>query len=125
MGNRQQRRTGCANELITVFVGHGHSAGGYRLLDMLTTIVAQAGNGQKQTARLYLAAVCGQAADFQRFALPLGKELLQLHYPRPSWLSRLGSSTCCSSLRLSGVMFSRRRALDIRPLNTGAATRPP
>src|SRR5690606_36778390 len=106
-------------------VGYPSSTGSNRLVDVIATIMTQAGDRQEQIAGFHLAAVGGQAGEDHQVTLPLWKELLQLDHPRPSGRSGLGSSTCCSSLRLSGVMFSRRRASDIRPPNAGAATIPP
>src|SRR5690606_11750326 len=107
------------------FIGNGGGACGHRLVDMLTTIMAQTGHGQKQVARLHLAAVGSQAGDGHWLALPLGEQRVKLDHPRSSMLSGPGSSACCSSARLSGAILSSRSALDISPLNTGAATRPP
>src|SRR5690606_21223413 len=105
--------------------GYRSGTGSNRLVDVIATIMTQAGHRQEQIARFHLAAVGGQAGKGHQITLPLREKLLQLDHPRPSGRSGLGSSTCCSSLRLSGVMSSRRRAWDIRPLTTGAEPRPP
>ena len=104
--------------------GNRNRARSNRLLDVAAAVVLAAGTGQKQITGLYAAAVQGQALNL---GIGLGqvREQLRQFHPRPPSAGGAGNSTCCRPARLSGAMFIKRSTLDIRPPNTGAATRPP
>ncbi|MNP26521.1 hypothetical protein D3C76_1193800 [compost metagenome] len=108
------------------FIGNGRGATGDGVGDVRTAILAPAGNGQEQVARLDRAAVQGEFAN-QQAAFRLRQQLVQAHrhQPRPP-LPGAASACCCGVAgRLSGGMFISRSVPDITLLNTGAETRPP
>src|SRR5690606_29346395 len=95
---RQHGYGRAAGESVRRLVGYRSGTGSNRLVDVIATIMTQAGHREEQIARFHLAAVGGQAGKGHQITLPLRKELLKLDHPRPSGRSGLGSSTCCSSL---------------------------